>query len=1267
MDAAEDDKDILLQRESGELLEDFEKSLHPFLYNVTNNGRLRRRVRTIETERLTALLDNFQELPQLLDTHLQRLVPTLANAFLASISKPPSKSSTPHTRLLIPLRKAICQLLYTFCKVRGEKVIVQCLSPENKHIDVLLSAIEKGTSVSNERCEEQLDELWGWEERYITLLWLSHLIIAPFDLKSLSSHTSPSGIVSSLPGLDLPVNVPDVPLRSVSLAFKYLSSSGKEKDSAKTLLVRVVLRKDMQELGLLRSLVMWSISALQSIETKQDIHYINGVLSFLSGILRSSMDTAYMDPYLELVFRSIQGIMDPSHPSCAEIQNSAVSRKLAIKIFRSIALLNLRPSFPTIDDILNDSVDFILEMLSNRSTPVRLAASKALSVIILRIQPEFASQLVSVILDMLKETDTDAFTWHGQILTLSHLLYRHSAPRDLLGEVIALVLKALSYERKSISGSSIGTNVRDAANFGIWALARRYSTAELQDIRIECEEFIYPSGTNTTIQVLATHLVVSACLDPAGNIRRGSSAALQELIGRHPGTIIEALNLVQIVDYHAVALRSRGILEVAVSASLLSYNTHHEVYTHHYGEALLRALRGWRGAGDPNIATRRNCAEAFHRINFSREDQGHSNTYQNSYDTILSLDRQLERLQERQINERHGLLLFLSAAILEYPLLHTDASIKPAPTDNFILEPGHIFKIINKYLEQITQGQFHRPELIAEALCCLVFHSFRLYGMCAILALKDARWSPVVGDVFTWLSNAKTRNVLMFEEESYAEHMITEALKESGIMGRAGITEEALVEMSNHTVPMSDDASRFWTLAGDFLDKSLGIDPEVVALWSACARRLFFWSPNMHRRSLIDSWLDRIRNSMMQTEVDIKRDRLVFSAAWIAYSLDPEYRDEICDAIHLKWKTTVEIYNLEIRIALVACLAKDIKVPASQIIQFWDIISDGLDDYHTDKVQGDTGSRVRLEAIKGAAILFSSDLEWNEANREVFSIVFGKLLRLCSERLDKVRAEAKKAILSILMSSPETLSFEQSSVSSYEHFRFLLDLQTTDRQIITISKFQWQPSLTEKLLEGYVTSAHGGSEDLIRVSRAALIDFCEKDEKNRECIGPALVKNLEIHQNKNDRVIIPTLEIIALLVDMELMYTSYGPDQYRKLYNLIVKEAFKSKEIPKLLAAAKCFGRLALSYPNAIDRLFTLLWHHYPKIRVAAVDELWDLGITCVKARDCKFMNSKKLVLGTEDEPSEFAEKLYKQCVDLGFKDGSILKGLEKSLVEKRN
>lgn len=918
----------------------------------------------------------------------------------------------------MPLRKAICRLLYTFCKVRGEKIIVQCLSPEPKHIDLLLSAIEKGTFIDKDDVEESINEVWGWEERYITLLWLSHLIIAPFDLDSLSSNSLPSGNDSLVDGLKLPANIPDVPLRSVSLAFKYLPSSGKEKESAKTLLVKVALRRDMQDLGLLHSLVLWSISALQSIEVKRNIHYVNGVLSFLSGILGSSMDTSFMDPYLELIFRAIQDIMESSDDLCAEIQNSAVSRKLTIKIFRSITMLNLRPSFETIDDILNDSVDFILEMLSNPSTPVRLAASKALSVIIWKIQPEHAFQLVSVILDILTDAKVDAFAWHGHILTLSHLLYRHSAPRDLLEKVIAFILKALSYERKSISGSSIGTNVRDAANFGIWALARRYSTAELQDIRIESEEFAHPSETNTTIQILATHLVVSACLDSAGNIRRGSSAALQELIGRHPNTIIEALELVQIVDYHAVALRSRGILEVALSASLLSYNTHDNEYRHHYGEALLEALRGWRGLGDTNIVTRRNCAEAFRRINFLPEVNDRSNTYKDSYDTICILDQQLKGLQKRQANERHGLLLFLSAAILEYPKLQVDVDKSLAPSSpDLISKSGRIIEIVNPYIERMIDKQdYYRSELIGEALYCVVFHSLRLFGLSAMFKFHG-EYPSMADDVFTWLYHSKTKDVLMFKyEEPHAEHMIFEVSGGTFEPTTANdIRNHALVALFNEGKNSNSIQLQFWELALSFVCNVLDINPEDVDLWSACTRRLFFWSPNDQRKLMINSWLEFIRRLAYKSAVEIKRERLIFSAVWNAYSLDSDYREEISVAIHDRWKSTGMHYNIDTRIALVSCLAIETKASSSQIIEFWDIISDGLDDYHTDKVQGDIGSRVRLEAIKGAAILLSNpEFSKDPANNEIFSVIFGKLLRLYTERLDKVRTEAKKALLSII-------------------------------------------------------------------------------------------------------------------------------------------------------------------------------------------------------------------------------------------------------------
>jgi len=98
---------------------------------------------------------------------------------------------------------------------------------------------------------------------------------------------------------------------------------------------------------------------------------------------------------------------------------------------------------------------------------------------------------------------------------------------------------------------------------------------------------------SSVLQILATELVVSASLDPAGNIRRGSSAALQELIGRHPNTIDEGIQVVQVVDYHAVALRSRAIMEVAFQSSLLS-NT--------YLTGILDALLGWRGVGDADVS-----------------------------------------------------------------------------------------------------------------------------------------------------------------------------------------------------------------------------------------------------------------------------------------------------------------------------------------------------------------------------------------------------------------------------------------------------------------------------------------------------------------------------------------------------------------------------------------------------------------------------------------------------------------------------------------
>lgn len=75
------------------------------------------------------------------------------------------------------------------------------------------------------------------------------------------------------------------------------------------------------------------------------------------------------------------------------------------------------------------------------------------------------------------------------------------------------------------------------------------------------------------------------------------------------------------------------------------------------------------------------------------------------------------------------------------------------------------------------------------------------------------------------------------------------------------------------------------------------------------------------------------------------------------------------------------------------------------------------------------------------------------------------------------------------------------------------------------------------ILEGYVTSADAGSEDLIRASRAALTEFCESGSDNLQKVCSTLL--LVAKRNlKNDRVLVPTLEVVAFLFDVQVMQRS---------------------------------------------------------------------------------------------------------------------------------
>ncbi|RYP16998.1 hypothetical protein DL767_010092 [Monosporascus sp. MG133] len=1198
MDESELDRDVVIQRYSADLVADFDRSLEPFLRKP--NGQLRRRVRTRETTRLVSqVLEPFQELPQLLDPHLPKWLPVLAEAFLECLKdRQRSRSLSLRSQLLTPLSNAICRIIYTFCKIRGEKVIVRFLNVETRYLELLLLAIEEAERRAKTDVEQMTAASWSWHERYVVLLWLSQLLFAPFDLSTISSGDADDLDRPVVVGFQWPQQVPGIATRVIPLATKYLASPGKERDGAKALLVRLAMRKDMQEVGVLMALVQWALSTLRPRKDEvQSPYYYIGSLAFLAGVLSSSADTSIMDPYLSDIFYTAQAISTGEADEAFQVINgSALARKMLIKVVRSVVILVLRKEDQSTADteITETSIGYLLEQLADNDTPVRFAASKALSVVTLKLEPDMASQVIEAVLESLNRnvlwvknkgnpsapptrdiTAVDASEWHGLMLTLSHLLYRRAPPPENLSDIIHALLMGLSFEKRNPSGGSVGTNVRDASCFGIWALARRYSTAEL--LHVQTKSVLVARGHDkaaSILQVIATELVVTASLDPAGNIRRGASAALQELIGRHPDTVEEGIAVVQTADYHTVALRARAIHQVALQATKLSI---------HYGRALLEATLGWRGIGDADANARRVAAASFGSLTVELAKAGKTDPidrFNSSTELLLS---SLKTLQARQVEERHGLLLSLAAVIDSLPLLLEAA--KPLKGSRV----SSLLNAIQEILQDSRSNKYRKPELIAEAVSRLVVSSSLIFLM-RVIPEKEA-------------ANG-TRGLLPSGPAIVEEDASQTAAIVAGNID--GLQSDRPAQLDELLIILSD-------LMSGWLDRD---ESEVANASSKAALVLLIFSTPGNRASIIKGWCERV--SRTQT-LRNRHGNGFFHAITRAYPLLTSLNqaagesNSASKALAGRWSIDKEI---ETRVAILESLI-DRRVLKDNALDFLAIISDGLDDYTTN-ARGDIGSHVRLSAIKTAKTIWSA------------------------EKLDKVRVEAQSALALVLQ--PEySESFKEMSFSSKGYFEYLFTLCNRERMRQAIAEY-WAIATADcmsVLLAGLVTSADTGNEDLVIETRAALANYCEISDENLRRVCTALLDNLKCYQGL-DRVVVPTLEVVAFLFHVGLLQRC-GDLNLKQLCLWVQKAGYKTGNVRKLEACIKVYRGIAAadsSSPSltatsaparqtssgdtkeitselmqkrqagvleARRRLGALMIHPWPRIRSQVVDVLWSL------------------------------------------------------------
>ncbi|KAJ4015123.1 hypothetical protein NW752_006575 [Fusarium irregulare] len=1182
MDAPEADFDIKLQKISADLLEDFDRSLPHFLWKPDGHGgtRIRSRVRAKEIFRLTSsLLDPFQELPQLLDPYLPKWIPLLAEAFLKHLqTRHRGKTLSSRSKLLVSVEFAICKILYTFCKIRGEKVIVRFLNVEAKYLELLLIAIEESEQAS---ADDVTLGKWSWEERYVVLLWLSHLLLAPFDLSTISSVDLQDVTAPDIPGMVWPENLPAITVRMIPLAIKYLSTPGKERDAAKALLVRMAIRRDMQQLGVLKSLIDWSLASLRLRKDQplQTTYFCLGILSFLAGVLRASSDTSDMNSYLSTIFYAIQAISVGEDELSKTIISFALARKMILKVIRSVVVLRLRqPQDMASTELTEAAIGYLLESVSDNDTPVRFAASKSLSIITLKLDPDMASQVVEAVLESLNRNvlwtkpaggkpvrDLSAVNnleWHGLMLTLSHLLYRRSPPTEQLSDIIHALLLGLSFEQRSMSGGSVGTNVRDAACFGIWALARRYTSEELLAVPTHSvfAAKAHPA-TSSIIQVLGTELVVTASLDPAGNIRRGASAALQELVGRHPDTVEQGIWVVQTVDYHSVARRSRAIQEVAVNATRLASQ---------YGEAIIDTLLGWRGIGDLDAASRRVSGAAFGVLTYELSDLKSDDPLARFKTTVQLLTERLKTLQPRQVEERHGLLLCFAAVLDKFSALSQEGtSQEDSPLVNEIL------LTVSGVLENLQSTAYRKPELLAEAASRLVVSALPVLQT-AVLGTNQPILRP--GHELVHPDNTSDCMSLVSKLDSCDEDRSVEVTR--------------LVSALRAIVPT-------------WLNRS---EQETIEPTAAASLVLLMLSQSTGRNALIGEWAKTVeRRPTSRTAV---HGNGYFSALTTAQPLVDSSEDVACQALLGRWTWDTEV---DTRVAILQSLTQS-SVLHNKPLAFLQLIAEGLNDYTTN-ARGDIGSHVRVHALRAVRTLWGKldevidESEWVETSVRT---LFFSALRLSAEKLDRVRPEAQTAVALILEES-HAKNFLDLTFSSKAYFHSLLTLHAGSRLRPWLRKVakeetgQWMA----ELMSGFVGSADTGNEDLIIASRAALCDFCEASHENLDLVCQALLQNLKARQGQ-DRVIVPTLEVVAFLFHAQLFQKSSV--DLRNLCLQTQKAGYKTGNVRKLEACVKVYAGVAsmlgqegaeTGAQEARKRLGALLYHPWPKVRSMVVDGLW--------------------------------------------------------------
>ncbi|KAL9650532.1 hypothetical protein ABK040_004751 [Willaertia magna] len=560
---------------------------------------------------LNKILSKYQEQCQLLDPHLTQMVASVMRIAKKVIGLGEDKIVFSNLDQEKKLRHSVFQIIYLLTKVRGFKVVTKLFPHDISDLEPLFKAYKNINTTE-------------WETKYIILLWLSIIVINPFDLIIVD-----------------PTN--QLPNDMIMAAKSQLAEPGKPRDAAAVFLSKLLTRPDMVKEHL-HDFMKWAIETINQDSTS----------TFLkAGILRTIV-TIFKIGKREELLHVIPIIYDFAVNE-KEVSNSML-KHLSIKLIQRLGLTFLKPRVvswryhttrltlshlkknqqikkPKIEEDdeeievpeeIEQIITNLLNGLRDKDTIVRWSSAKGIGRITLRLTKQLGDEIVESICELMSPNEDDN-SWHGSSLALAELARRGLLLPERLSQVIPLIEKSLIYDVRK-GTHSVGAHVRDAACYVCWAFARAYA----------------PDVVKPYMHALAKGLIQIAVYDREVNCRRAAAAAFQENVGRQ-GNFPHGIDILTKADYFTLCNRNNAYLNVSHYISqfpeycqgLISFLL--ETKTTHWDKSI-REL------------TAKTLAKLCERdINFMVDD---------------ILPKLIERTLSVDLNTRHGALLALSEIIL---------------------------------------------------------------------------------------------------------------------------------------------------------------------------------------------------------------------------------------------------------------------------------------------------------------------------------------------------------------------------------------------------------------------------------------------------------------------------------------------------------------------------------------------------------------------------------------------------------------------------